>query len=301
MRLLVTGASGQIGWELVRSLLPLGEVIALDRTHCDLSRPETIAPVIREHRPDVIVNAAAYTAVDKAEKEETLATTVNGIAVGVFAEEAHKTSALLVHYSTDYVFDGTKSTPYVEDDSPNPLNAYGRSKLAGEMAIRAADCAHIILRTTWVYAARGQNFVKTILRLARERDEINIVADQFGAPTSARSIADATAHIIRQARQDCTIDKFNTGTYHFTAARATSWHGFAEAIIQEASRNGLLEVTRLPKVTPVPASAFPLPAKRPMNSRLDSQRLRDRFGIAAPAWQCALPYVLKDIGDIEQI
>ncbi|MBM3341044.1 MAG: dTDP-4-dehydrorhamnose reductase [Betaproteobacteria bacterium] len=295
MKLLVTGVNGQVGWELARSLMPLGEVIAIDRTRCDFSRPETIAPLVRALHPDVIVNAAAYTAVDSAEKEEALATTVNGTAVGVLAEEARKISALLVHYSTDYVFDGTKSSPYVEEDTTNPLNAYGRSKLAGEAAIRAADCAHIILRTTWVYAARGQNFVKTILRLARERDELNIVADQFGAPTGARYIADATAHIVRQAERERAAGAFSPGTFHCTMTGSTSWHGFAEAIIHEAARSGLLAPANLPKLNPIPASAYTLVTTRPANSRLDCNRLSDRFDIVMPDWRVVLVSMVDEL------
>jgi len=301
MRLLITGATGQVGWELTRSLIPLGEVIALDRASCDLSRPDVIGPVIRGLRADVIVNAAAYTAVDKAEGEESLAIVVNGESVGMMAEEARKTKALLIHYSTDYIFDGTKSGPYVEGDAPNPVNAYGHSKLAGEVAIRAADCAHVILRTSWVYAARGQNFVKTILRLAREREALNIVADQIGAPTSARAIADATAHIVRQAQQERSAGKFSAGIYHYTAAGATSWHGFAEAIVLYAGRHGLLDPKRLPKIKPIPTSAYPLPATRPSNSRLDCQRLQNRFGIALPDWQQTLERVVEDIAGREKL
>jgi dTDP-4-dehydrorhamnose reductase len=295
MRLLVTGATGQVGWELARSLMPLGEVIAVDRTRCDLSRPETIAPLVREIRPDVIVNAAAYTAVDKAEKEEDLATVVNGTSVGDLAEEARKAGALLIHYSTDYVFDGSKAVPYVENDPPNPINAYGRSKLAGEIAIRETGCDHVILRTTWVYAARGQNFVKTILHLAREREELNIVADQFGAPTSARAIADATAHIVHCARQERITKGFASCTCHFTSAGATSWHAFAEAIVQSATRHGLFDPKRTPRINPISTRAYPLPAARPANSCLDCGRLRNRFGIVQTDWQQALDLVVQDI------
>ena len=295
MKLLVTGTTGQVGWELARSLMPLGNVIAADRTICDFSRPETLAAIVREIRPDVIVNAAAYTAVDKAEKEESLATVINGTAVGVLAEKAKKTGALLVHYSTDYVFDGTKPAPYVEDDTPSPINAYGRSKLAGEAAIRTVGCEYMILRTTWVYAARGQNFVKTILRLAHEREELNIVADQCGAPTCARTIADTTAHLVRQVQQERFAGKFASGTCHLTAAGATSWHGFAEAIVQSAARHSLLDPKHIPRINPIPTSAYPLPAARPANSRLDCQRLRSRYKVALPGWQQALECVMQEI------
>jgi dTDP-4-dehydrorhamnose reductase len=295
LRLLVTGATGQVGWELARSLMPLGEVIAVDRSRCDLSRPETLRTVVQDVRPDVIVNAAAYTAVDRAEQEECLAMIVNGTSVGVLAEQARKTGALLVHYSTDYVFDGKKPEPYVEDDAPNPLNAYGRSKLAGEAAIREANCAYLILRTSWVYAARGHNFVKTILRLARERDELNIVDDQFGAPTSARFIADTTAHIVRHAQRERIAGNYTSGTRHLTTAGATSWHGFAVAIAQTAARFDLLDSNRLPRINPVPSSAYPLPAARPVNSRLDCRLFRDQLDLTLPEWRQPLERVVEEI------
>jgi dTDP-4-dehydrorhamnose reductase len=293
--LLVTGATGQVGWELTRSLMPLGEVIAADRARCDLSRPETIGPLIRDVRPDVIVNAAAYTAVDRAEQEESLATTINGTSVGELAQSARKAGALLIHYSTDYVFDGRKAVPYVEDDAPNPLNAYGRSKLAGEVAIRNADCVYIILRTTWVYAARGHNFVKTILRLARERDELSIVADQFGAPTSARSVADATAHMVRHAQCERLAGTLMSRTAHLTASGVTSWHGFAVAILRSAARHGLLDSSQLPRINSVPTSAYPLPAARPANSQLDCRLLKIQPGLALPDWQQTLERVVEEI------
>lgn len=295
MRLLVTGATGQVGWELARSLMPLGEVIAVDRSRCDLSRPETIAPLVRDIHPDVILNAAAYTAVDKAESEEALATTINGTAVGVLAEEARRCGALLVHYSTDYVFDGRKAEPYVETDAVNPINAYGRSKLAGEIAIRATCCDHLILRTTWVYAARGQNFVKTIIRLAREREALNIVADQFGAPTSARFVADATAQVLRQVRMERQNKKFLSGIFHVTNSDATTWHGFAEEIVRVAADHGLLVPGCLPRINPIATHAYPLPAARPANSLLDCQRLRARFGVDTIGWQQAMKSVMLDL------
>lgn len=300
MKLLVTGATGQVGWELARSLLPLGEVVAVDRTRCDLSRPEPLPPLMREVRPDVIVNAAAYTAVDRAERDEALATVVNGTAVGVLAEEARNIGALLVHYSTDYVFDGSKTTPYTEDDAPGPINAYGRSKLAGEVAIRSSGCDHLILRTTWVYASRGQNFVRTILRLAREREVLNIVSDQTGAPTSARYIADATAHIIRQAQAERAAGSFTPGIYHLTASGSTTWYDFARSIIELAARQGLLESNRLPKINPIPTSAYPLPAARPANSRLDYRRLQNRFNIALPDWRHTLKNVVREISNADK-
>lgn len=286
MRLLVTGASGQLGWELSRILLPLGDVTALDHRQCDLSKPELLPDLVRDVRPDVVVNAAAYTAVDKAEQEENLATTVNGTAVGVLAQEAHKAGILLVHYSTDYVFDGAKQTPYTEEDAPHPINAYGRSKLAGDAAVREAGGAYAILRTSWVYAGRGHNFLRTILRLAGERDELRIVDDQIGAPTWARDIADATARIIRAARHEQAQGQFASGIFNLAAAGATSWHGFAEAILAEAKRHGLLQ--RLPRLKAIASADYPTPAERPKNSRLSGERLSERFRIALPDWRLGL-------------
>jgi dTDP-4-dehydrorhamnose reductase len=295
VRFLVTGANGQVGWELICSLMPLGEVVGLDRSQCDLSRPERLPAVIRSVKPDLIVNAAAYTAVDKAEDEEQLATTVNGTAVGVLAEEARAAGALLVHYSTDYVFDGTKETPYQEEDPPRPINAYGRSKLAGEVAIRQAASAYIILRTSWVYAARGHNFVRTVLRLARERDELRMIADQVGAPTWARNIADATAHAIRQAIVERAGSFFTSGLFHLSASGATSWHGFAAAILEAAKGNALLPLQQLPKLHPIATEDYPLPAARPKNSRLAGDRLSKRFGIVLPDWREGLARCLREI------
>jgi dTDP-4-dehydrorhamnose reductase len=293
---LVTGVNGQVGWELIRSLMPLGEVVGLDRSRCDLSRPERLPALVRSMKPDLIVNAAAYTAVDKAEDEERLATTVNGTAVGVLAEEARAAGALLVHYSTDYVFDGTKETPYQEDDPPHPINAYGRSKLAGEIAIRQAGSAYVILRTSWVYASRGHNFLRTVLRLAQERDELRMVADQVGAPTWARNIADASAHVIRQAIVERAGSFFTPGFFHLTASGATSWHGFAAAILEAAKANALLRHQQLPQLRPIATADYPLPAARPKNSRLAGERLSQRFGIALPDWKEGLGLCLREVG-----
>jgi dTDP-4-dehydrorhamnose reductase len=286
MRLMLTGADGQVGWELRHSLAPLGKVAAFDRSQCDLSRPERLPGIVRGAKPDVIVNAAAYTTVDKAEQEEPLATVINGTAVGVLAEEARKAGSLLVHYSTDYAFDGEKQTPYSDDDTPHPINAYGRSKLAGVAAVRQADCDHLILRSSWVYSARRHNFVQTILRQAKERDELHIVDDQIGAPTWARDIAEATAQIVRIARDERARNSFASGPFNLTAAGATSWFGFAEAILDEATRAGLLQ--RAPRITPIASSDYPTPAARPKNSRLACERVKARFGIALPDWRQSL-------------
>jgi dTDP-4-dehydrorhamnose reductase len=294
VRLLVTGADGQIGWELRRSLSPLGEVIAMDRKACDLSRPQDVAFIIREIAPNIIINAAAYTAVDKAEEEETLATMINGAAVGLIADEARKLGALLIHYSTDYVFDGTKAAPYTEDDPPHPINAYGRSKLAGERAIEQGGGNYLILRTSWVYAARGRNFLQTVLQLARERDELSIVADQFGAPTWAREIADATATIAQQTRSEIEKEDFVSGIFNVTAAGATNWFGFAEAIMEfaepaDSKRNR-------PRILPISSSQYPTAALRPKNSRLAGERARKRFGLVLADWKDALSECMQTRG-----
>ena len=295
MRLLVIGANGQIGWELARSLLPLGHVTALNRSACDLSRPETLPQIVRGARPDVLVNAAGYTAVDKAEHEESLATLINATAVGVLARTARETGALLVHYSTDYVFDGAKDGPYVEDDPSRPLNAYGRSKLGGETAIRDVGGDHLILRTSWVYAARGHNFLKTIRRLAREGKELRIVDDQVGAPTWARNIADATAHVIRQARQERQRGQFRSDIFHMTAAGSTSWHGFAQAVLQHASARTPTSAAA-PEVHAIASRDYPTPAIRPKNSVLCCKRLRERFELALPDWSVGLASCLAEDG-----
>ena len=292
MRILVTGANGQIGWELRRTLASIGDVCAMDRRACDLSRPHELPDIVREVKPDVIVNAAAYTAVDKAEAEEQLASVVNGTAVGVMAEEARLLGALLIHYSTDYVFDGAKDAPYTEEDLPNPINAYGRSKLAGERAAHQSGCDYLILRTSWVFATRGRNFSRTILRLARERDDLSIVADQIGAPTWARHIAEATALIVQGACRERSNADFTSGILHVTAGGATSWCGFANAILDQATRHGLL--SKKPKIRPITSSEYALPALRPKNSRLAGKRLRERFGATLPEWQEGLALCMQD-------
>lgn len=294
MKLLLLGANGQVGWELCRSLMPLGDVVALNRQQCDLTQPECLPAVIRDIGPAVIVNAAAYTAVDQAEGDEQSAMTVNCTAAGVLAEVARACGALLVHYSTDYVFDGTKKTPYLEEDAPHPINAYGRSKLAGEIAICQTGDAYLIFRTSWVYAARGGNFVRTMLRLATERDELPVVADQVGTPNWARNIADATAHAIRQAITERATGSFAPGLFHLTASGATSRYGFAETIVEEAQRLSLLCMQRLPKLRPISTEDYPTLAARPWNSRLDGDRLSQRFGLLLADWRQGLILCLKE-------
>lgn len=282
-RILLTGIGGQVGWELARSLQPLGEVVALDRAGFDLAAPDRMRGVLRELRPALIVNPAAHTAVDKAESEVALATAINATAPGILAEEAKRLDALLVHYSTDYVFDGGKPTPYVEADPTCPINTYGQTKLAGEEAIRASGCRHLILRTSWVYGMRGANFLRTMLRLAQERDELRVVADQIGAPTWSRMIAETTALMLARHRDQA-------GIYHFVAGGEISWHGFAEAIVAQGHALGLLE--KMPSVHRITSADFPTPARRPANSRLDCGRLREDFGLSQPDWRTQLELCL---------
>lgn len=283
-RILVTGKTGQVGYELERSLQGLGEIIAVDRSQMDLSNLDQVREVIRAVKPTLIVNPAAYTAVDKAESEPELAMLINGEAPGVMAVEARKLGAALIHYSTDYVFDGSKASPYTEDDPTCPINVYGRSKLAGEQAIQAAGVKHLILRTSWVYGMRGKNFLLTIRRLAQERDALSIVADQHGAPTWCRTIADTTAHIVAQGMAAGQSDDWwrtRSGLYHLTAQGHTTWHGFTEAILADPS------IAKKPTLTPIMTDDYPLPAKRPRNSVLSSTRLMNTF-CGLPDWDGAL-------------
>ncbi|MBE7422990.1 MAG: dTDP-4-dehydrorhamnose reductase [Zoogloeaceae bacterium] len=289
MNILLTGKNGQVGWELARALLPLGNVAAFDHAGLDLAVAAAVRRKLDEVRPDAIVNAAAYTAVDRAESEPELASAINAAAPALLAQEAARRGALLIHYSTDYVFDGAKAAPYVETDPTAPLGAYGRSKLAGEEGIRAAGCEHLIFRTSWVYGARGANFLRTILRLAAEREELRVVNDQIGAPTWARLIAEATAHALKQAMRERRDRAFRSGTYHLAAAGETSWHGFASAIV--AGRSGL----RVKAVTPIATADYPLPAPRPANSRLDTAAFRARFDLVLPDWRDCLPLCLEEI------
>ena len=294
-RILLLGRDGQVGWELQRSLAPLGAVIALSRAEMDLENPETLSDTIRGNAPDIIVNAAAYTAVDKAESEPGLAMIVNGYAVRVLAEEARKLGALLVHYSTDYVFDGSKPGSYTEDDAPNPLSVYGRTKLEGDRAIQASGCRYLIFRMSWVYAARGGNFVKTILRLARERDELKVVADQIGAPTSAELIADVTALCVGYVRH-CPERFVDTdGIYNLVAAGATSWQNYAQFVVENAARLGLLLKLSPDSILPITTREYPLPAMRPLNSRLATDKLNRVFGVELPHWHIHLERVIEEL------
>lgn len=295
MKLLVTGVSGQVGYELMRSLQPLGEVVATDAHAVDFSRPDSLNALVDQVKPNVIINPAAYTAVDKAEEEEALALAINGTAPAVLAEAAKRHSALLIHYSTDYVFDGTKQGKYEEDDATCPQNAYGRTKLAGELALADSGADYLVLRTSWVYASRGKNFLKTMLKLAQERETLSVVADQIGAPTSARLLADTTAQIVRIALQERQNQAFYSAIHHLVAQGETSWHGFAEAIIAMARERLPEGAVKVGKVQPIPSSAYPTPAKRPANSRLSTVGLEKRFGLTLPAWENGLALTLEEL------
>ncbi len=295
MKILLLGKNGQVGWELQRSLAPLGELVALDFDSpapltADFSNPESLAATVRAVAPQIIVNAAAHTAVDKAESERELARTLNATAPGVLAREAKAIDAWLMHYSTDYVFDGSGSTPWTEDSPTGPLSVYGATKLEGEEAIRASGCRHLIFRTSWVYAARGGNFAKTMLRLAKERERLTVIDDQIGAPTGAELLADLTAHALRIAQQRAEV----SGTYHAVAGGETSWHGYARHVIEFARARG--EAIKVPAdaIEPVPTSAFPTPARRPANSRMNSAKLRDTFGFALPDWRVGVERMLTE-------
>jgi dTDP-4-dehydrorhamnose reductase len=285
---LVIGKIGQVGWELRRTLAPVAHVVSVDFPDIDLTNGSSIVKWVRETRPQLIVNAAAYTAVDKAESEYEKCRQINGVAPGILAEEAKRLSCLLIHYSTDYVFDGTKSTPYTEDDAPNPLGAYGRSKLEGDQAVLQVDGFHLILRLCWVYGARGQNFMLTMMRLAREREKLRVVRDQFGCPTWSRMIAETTALAANQVLAVPEPDSYK-GMYHLAASGQTSWHGFAEAIIGHMPAEG----KKCTRIEPITTQEYPLPAKRPAYSVLCCEKLQRTFGLRLPEWEETLKQVLE--------
>ena len=287
IKILLTGKNGQVGWELQRSLTGLGSVFAIGSEEMDLADADAIRRTVRSIRPDIIINPAAYTAVDKAESDVELATAVNAVAPTILAEEAKQLGSVLVHYSTDYVFDGSKSSPYIEDDVQNPQSVYGKTKFAGEQAIRASGCRHLILRTSWVYGVHGGNFVKTVLRLAKERDELRIVADQFGAPTWARDIAQATVHALIAWEMSDWNDELG-GTYHLTAGGRTNWHQYAEEIVRLARQYDAALEDKALVIKPIATHEYPVPAKRPANSMLANDKIRDTFGIVMPEWQDSL-------------
>ena len=295
MKILLLGKNGQVGWELQRSLAPLGKVIALasdSQDHCgDLSNLSGLTQTVRDIAPDIIVNAAAYTAVDKAEDEFELAHTINALAPAVLAQEAKRSGAWLLHYSTDYVFDGSGDKPWRESDATGPCNVYGQSKLAGEAAIQAAGCQHLIFRTSWVYAARGNNFAKTMLKLAQERDSLKVIDDQIGAPTGADLLADVSAHAIRTALQRPEV----SGLYHLTASGQTSWHGYASFVINAARQAGVTIQLATKAIDAVASSAFVSAAQRPLNSRLDCTKLQNTFDLSLPHWQNGVLRLLTEL------
>ena len=294
MKILLTGKNGQVGFELRRALAPLGEIVAVDMAECDLSNADAIRTLVRDVAPQVIVNPAAYTAVDKAETEQATAHAVNAVAPGVFGPEAKKLGALVVHYSTDYVFDGTKQGVYTEDDAPNPQSVYGKTKLAGENALRDSGADFLILRTSWVVGAHGGNFAKTMLRLAAERDALSVVADQFGSPTSAALLADLTAHLVRQANRANAGD-FPYGVYHTVAGGETNWHEYACYVIERARKAGRPIRVAPENIRPIATADYPTPAKRPANSRLDTSKLRETFGLRLLDWREGLDHILDQI------
>jgi dTDP-4-dehydrorhamnose reductase len=293
MKILLFGKSGQAGWELQRSLAPLGELVALgsaSREMCgDLRNLDGIAETVRHVSPDVIVNAAAHTGVDKAESEPELAEALNVGGPETLAKAAIECGALLVHYSTDYVFDGSGTRPWTESDSTGPLSVYGRTKLAGELAIQRSGCRYLIFRTSWVYSAKGKNFARTILKLATEREKLSVIADQAGAPTGADLLADVTAHALRQAHRDPAL----SGIFHLCGGGETSWHGYATFICDFARLAGI--PLKVETIEPIPSSAFPTPARRPLNSRLDTSKLRSTFDLSLSRWQDGVERTLREI------
>ncbi len=286
--ILIIGKIGQVGWELRRTVAPLGKVTAVDFPEIDLTQGDSICRWVRETAPNVVINAAAFTAVDKAETDTERCNNINSIAPGILAEESKKLGAVLVHYSTDYVYDGSKTTPYVEGDPPNPLGAYGRSKLAGDVAVRQVGGAHLIFRLCWVYGARGQNFMLTMMRLAREREKLRVVRDQVGCPTWSRMIAETTALALKHVLGSSEPAKFN-GVYHLAASGQTSWHGFADAIVRLMPAEG----KKCTLVEPITTAEYPLPAKRPAYSVLSCEKLKRTFGLQLPDWQDSLKQVME--------
>ncbi|MBQ0918453.1 dTDP-4-dehydrorhamnose reductase [Hydrogenophaga aromaticivorans] len=294
MNILLTGKNGQVGFELQRSLAPLGNVIAIDSGDCDLADAKSLRALIQRVQPQLIVNPAAYTAVDRAEADAAQAMAVNAIAPGVMGEEASRLGATVIHFSTDYVFDGRKSTPYVESDATEPLSAYGRSKLEGESALARATPRHLILRTSWVVGAHGNNFAKTMLRLGAEREQLSVVNDQHGAPTSAALVADVTAHLVRQL-QATDAATFPYGLYHMTASGETNWCDYARFVIGYALRSGRAMRLTPNEVLPISSAQYPTAAQRPQNSRLDTSLFRSTFGLQLPPWQQGLGHILQQI------
>lgn len=292
--ILLTGKNGQLGFELQRALAPLGAIVAVDHSDCNLADADAVRQLVRAVRPGIIVNPAAYTAVDKAENDLAAATAVNAVAPGVLGEEAARIGAWVVHYSTDYVFDGRQPEPYRETDAPNPLGVYGRSKLQGEAALRDSGARNLILRTSWVAGAHGANFAKTILRLAAERETLDVVADQRGAPTSAALLADVTAQLIGRATREGE-ENFPFGLYHLTASGGTTWHAYARHVVESALNAGAALRLRPENIRPITSAEYPLAAARPANSCLNTEKFRNAFSLHLPEWQAGIDHLLAQI------
>ena len=292
-KILVTGNKGQVGFELMKTLAPLGKVIGVDIKECDLAQSAMIDALLDRVKPDIIVNPAAYTAVDKAESEPTVAHAINAQAPKTLARQASRRNIPIIHFSTDYVFDGTKEEPYVEDDQANPKSVYGKTKWLGEEAVRSNAAKHVILRTSWVFGAHGVNFLKTMLKLSKERDKMSIVSDQIGAPTSARMLAEVTAEIVKQLLQEFSYRKY--GTYHLVADGETSWYGYAKYVVEQANALGMETKLTPANINAIKTKDFPLPAARPANSRLDSTKVKETFGISLPTWQSEVGLVLNEL------
>ncbi|MGD9948021.1 MAG: dTDP-4-dehydrorhamnose reductase [Desulfobulbus sp.] len=294
MKILLTGKNGQLGFELQRAMAPLGHIFAFDQEECNLADPEAIRSLIREVRPDIIINPAAYTAVDRAENEPDLAKAVNTIAPMVMGEEAQRINAWVIHYSTDYVYDGSSSRPYLETDPTNPLNVYGLTKRDGDVALQQSCAKHLIFRTSWVVGSHGNNFAKTMLRLATERETLSIVADQYGAPTSASLLADITAQIVGRAQREG-IETIPFGLYNVVASGVTTWHGYAYFVLEQALQQGIALKVQPQMVKPITTAQYPLPAKRPVNSQLNASLFQSTFGLELPDWQQGINHILQQI------
>ena len=295
MKILLTGKNGQVGFELQRALAPLGEMISIDQMECDFAKPQSVRQLVRAVRPSIIVNPAAYTAVDQAETEREQAFAVNATAPRILGEEASRIGAFVVHYSTDYVFDGMKNGAYDEEDATRPCSAYGQSKREGELALQDASRRHLILRTAWVAGAHGSNFAKTMLRLASERDSFSVVADQWGTPTSAALLADVTAHLVRQQQREDDPEAFPYGVYHCVASGGTNWYAYARFVLDEAIRAGRKLRANPETISAITTAEYPTAASRPCNSRLDTRKLRQTFGVELPCWQTGMRHVLQQI------